>query len=98
VKSVLNQQINWYVSATVQEIVHTAKAKGQYSDKALDEAGLIALEDFNDVGRLSFDGELSRRAIEKKKGKYAEGSIGHNFVNQYCQYSENELNSPSPIP
>jgi len=96
-KSTHNQSINWYVGAAIAEIVHTAKNRGQYSDAALDEAGLIALEDFDQVGRLSYEGEINRRNEEKKKGRYSVGSIGHNFVNQYCQYSEAEVNQKPPL-
>ncbi|MCW5958863.1 MAG: hypothetical protein KIS76_01805 [Pyrinomonadaceae bacterium] len=93
-----NAVINWYVTATIAEIIHTAKRKGNYSDSDLDKAALIALEDFDAIGSLSYDGEISRREIEIKNKTYDVGSMGHRFVSQYCQYSEEEVNRSTRLP
>jgi hypothetical protein len=82
-----NQNISanfaWYVNLIINELLHHAKEKGGYTDKQLDQAAekLMTPEVYK----------------EAKKNARTEGDIAHKYINQFCNYTQEEVDKGIPL-
>jgi hypothetical protein len=80
-------RFNQYIKVAIAELLHHARKKGVYRDDDLDKAAgdLMTKDNYNAQLKLM------------KDGNYRVGFIGHNYINKFCNYSEEEIKNGIPL-
>jgi hypothetical protein len=80
-------RFNQYIKVAIAELLHHARKKGVYRDDDLDKAAgdLMTKDNYNAQLKLM------------KDGNYRVCFIGHNYINKFCNYSEEEIKNGIPL-
>jgi hypothetical protein len=87
--SVAAQKAAW-ARYIIQELVHNFRRKGQFDDRVLDRVGRAILDEMDSTVAANL-----RKAFAES-GKREVGGLGHFLVNQYCEYSQQEVDNGQP--
>jgi hypothetical protein len=74
----------YYAKYVLQELVHNFKRGGRYDDAAIDRAALTIFKRDDPEKAVS-------QAKRKQQERLTDGSIAHQLINQYCQYTQEEV-------
>lgn len=76
----------------IQELVHDFRSNGRiFDDRTIDKAAEQILKGMNpaDAAKIRKDFAATGKGSD-------EGSLAHYLINQYCQYTQQEVNNGQP--